>query len=218
MNYAQLNDRLVALSLREKLMVIFAGAFIVLYGGYLLILEPASAAREQITQLTQSQKAELATTIERLQNLRPQDPDAGLQRRKAEILEQLNHLNLQLESQTSELIPAQAMKTVLQELLAQSDSLKVIELTSIAPVLLQPTGQEAEDNSEEEPEVGVYRHGIKLVLEGEYFQIRDYLKRLESLRWRLYWQGFDYEVLEYPQARITLELGTLSTGKAFLGV
>lgn len=216
MNYTLWYERFFALSLREKVMVTLAGLFVVLYGGYVLVIEPAASARDQFIQRTLAQQAELDATADRLQNTRPADPNSSLRQRKADLQDQLQQLEKQLESQTSALIPAPAMKKVLQALLAESQQLKVIELSSIAPVRIQAVDAATPDMQQAAP--GVYRHGIRLVLEGEYFQIRDYLQRLEALPWRFFWQAFDYQVLEHPRARLTLELGTLSTGKAFLGV
>ena len=92
--------------------------------------------------------------------------------------------------------------------------LKLIELQSIAPlpILLE------KNMEDEEPKVGLYRHGVALVFEGNYFDIQQYLEKLESLPWHFYWKKFDYSVAEYPTASVELEIYTLSTNKAFIGV
>ncbi len=92
--------------------------------------------------------------------------------------------------------------------------LKLNELRSIPPVplLLQQT------EKSDEPKAGLYRHGVTLIFEGKYFDIQQYLENLESLPWQFYWKKFDYIVGDYPTASVELEIYTLSTNKAFIGV
>jgi len=70
----------------------------------------------------------------------------------------------------------------------------------------------------EERIIGVYKHSVRITLKGQYFFVVDYLKRLESLSWRFYWEFIDYEVEVYPTATVTLEVYTLSTDKGAWGV
>lgn len=49
----------------------------------------------------------------------------------------------------------------------------------------------------------------KLVLEGKYFAVMQYLKYLEALDWQLYWDKLNYTVDNYPQAIVTIEFYTL---------
>lgn len=48
-----------------------------------------------------------------------------------------------------------------------------------------------------------------LKLQGDYFAILNYLRRMEQLEWQLYWDKLDYEVLNWPQATATIEFYTL---------
>jgi MSHA biogenesis protein MshJ len=103
---------------------------------------------------------------------------------------------------------------MLESVLAGSKGLKLIELQSIAPtpILLERPEQG------EEPKAGLYRHGVTLIFEGSYFDIQQYLEKLEALPWKFYWKKFDYLVGDYPTASVELEIYTLSTNKAFIGV
>ena len=64
----------------------------------------------------------------------------------------------------------------------------------------------------------LYRHGVAITIEGRYFDIQQFLQNVEQLGWRFYWKKFHYTVSDYPTASVELELYTLSTSKAFLGV
>jgi MSHA biogenesis protein MshJ len=67
-------------------------------------------------------------------------------------------------------------------------------------------------------EVGLYRHGVKLVFEGDYMTTMEFLESLEQKSWRFFWQALQYDVEKYPNARVTLTLYTLSPERAWLGV
>ncbi len=55
-------------------------------------------------------------------------------------------------------------------------------------------------------------------LEGGYMSTHRYLKALEDLPWRFFFESIDYEVINYPQARITLTVHSVSTQEAWIGV
>jgi MSHA biogenesis protein MshJ len=67
-------------------------------------------------------------------------------------------------------------------------------------------------------DVGLYRHGVKLVFEGDYMTTMAFLESLEQKSWRFFWQSLQYDVEKYPKARVTLTLYTLSPERAWLGV
>lgn len=68
-----------------------------------------------------------------------------------------------------------------------------------------------------EREVGVFKHAVTVSFEGNYFAVIRYLKSLENLEWKIYWDKLDYKVVAFPRARITLEVFTLSTQQGVLG-
>ncbi len=53
-----------------------------------------------------------------------------------------------------------------------------------------------------------------MVLRGQYADIYDYLKRIETLGWQFYWDTFDYQVDAYPMAKVSITLHTLSGAHA----
>ncbi len=67
-----------------------------------------------------------------------------------------------------------------------------------------------------EQKVNLYKHGIRLQLEGGYFDVYQYLKALEALPRHFYWKQFDYQVKAYPGAVVEMEIYTLSTSKEFI--
>jgi MSHA biogenesis protein MshJ len=50
---------------------------------------------------------------------------------------------------------------------------------------------------------------LQLHLEGSYLATLRYLRALEALPWEFFWDGLHFEVIEYPTARVRLDIHTL---------
>ena len=64
----------------------------------------------------------------------------------------------------------------------------------------------------------LYRHGFVLELRGGYEATLRYLRAVEEQPWQLFWDELHFEVLEYPQARVEIELHTLGQREGWIGV
>lgn len=64
----------------------------------------------------------------------------------------------------------------------------------------------------------VYKHGLEIVFQGDYNSTLSYLKKLEQLPWKFYWEEVVYEVLDYPKAQIMVRIHTLSLDKGWISV
>lgn len=54
--------------------------------------------------------------------------------------------------------------------------------------------------------IPLYQHDFHLTLRGNYVATYNYLKELETLEWRLFWNTLDYQVSDYPNATVKLEV------------
>jgi MSHA biogenesis protein MshJ len=62
----------------------------------------------------------------------------------------------------------------------------------------------------------LYRHGVEITVRGNYLDMIDYMTALESLPTQLFWGGAKLEVEDYPTARLTLTMYTLSLDQKWL--
>lgn len=62
----------------------------------------------------------------------------------------------------------------------------------------------------------LYRHGVEITVRGQYLDMIDYMNALETLPTQLFWGGARLEVEDYPTARLTLTLYTLSLDSKWL--
>ncbi|NVD74490.1 type II secretion system protein M [Duganella sp. BJB1802] len=64
----------------------------------------------------------------------------------------------------------------------------------------------------------LFRHGVQLVLQGSYLEMIDYLEALESMPTQLFWGAAALDADQYPQARLTLTLYTLSLDQKWIAL
>lgn len=202
-------DKLAALSQRERVLIMLTG--VVLVGsiatyGWL----DASVVRLEQDRLALS-SAQRDLEIMDLENQGKQarlarDPDQNVRTQLAGVDEEIGKLDAALKAQTVDLIQAHEMPEVLEALLSRSANLHMVALTSLAPEPLMAGEQR----------INLFKHGIRLKLEGGYFDVYQYLKALEALPRHFYWKQFDYQVQEHPRAVVEMEIYTLSTSKEFI--
>jgi MSHA biogenesis protein MshJ len=215
--YKNISSQFLNVSVREQLLILMCGLVVVVFMMYTFLLEPLLDNSEKLQQNSISAENEITTMVGQVAKLYDKlktDPNDPVLERIAELKSQIQKITNQLEAQTDHLVPANKMASMLEGLLASSKGLKLIELQSMAPVPIL-LGQAEEGQN---PNAGLYRHGVTLVFEGRYFDIQQYLEKLESLPWQFYWKKFDYLVGDYPTASVELEIYTISTNKAFIGV
>jgi len=64
----------------------------------------------------------------------------------------------------------------------------------------------------------IYKHGILLELSGSYTATLQYLRMLENLPWKFYWEAMRFEIVDYPTAKISIVIDTLSLNKEWVRV
>lgn len=215
MTIAKLYEQFVQLSQRERLLILIAGVLAIIISCYTLMIDPLvlkqAEAEASITSLSQ-ETAIVTSDIQRLKAQLAVDPDVKLKQQKQQLLKLLTAISGDLDRQTRDLIPPNKMVSVLQRILSSSDGIKVQSFEAL------PAKRMVEANDNKNSQETLYQHGLSMVLEGDFFSLRRYLNQLEILPWRFYWDSFDYKVTDYPTATLRIELYTLSTSQAFIGV
>lgn len=168
------------------------------------------------------------------------DPNAQKKKEIDRLEKHLDDLEQNLQALSVGLIPADELTLALHDVLHSLGGLKLIGMETLAPTQLKlhstdesvlvggEVGDTADNSIEKNvdlgesgsdiEQVGVFKHSVVVELEGKYFDVVNYLSALESLPWKIYWQGIDYEVLNYPKAKVLIEVYTLSTEEGVLGV
>ncbi|WP_086931220.1 hypothetical protein [Agarilytica rhodophyticola] len=155
------------------------------------------------------------------------DPNVHKKQQILALERRLSSLDKKLEALSVGLISAENLTIVLRDVVKSISTLTLVGMQTLESSELKIQGeQDEQDNLEsstftskqKEEDIGIFKHSVVVVLEGQYFDVVKYLAALEKLPWKIYWQEIDYEVIQYPQAKIMIEVYTLSTEHGVLGV
>lgn len=220
-------------TLRERLLILICVLVAITLIWFYVFAAPVNAKRAQLEQRFTAAKATLAQLsaeeqvyVQALSN----DPNVEKQHQLMNLNEKLDSLDRELQSLSVGLLPVNLLPRVLHDVLERSASLtllnfkneqaKALFFQNVEAIEIQPDLEDIDthaDGALSPQSVDVFKHAVVVQLEGSYFQVRDFLDNMEALPWKFYWESLDYRVLQYPRARVTIELYTLTTEKGFLG-
>ncbi|MDC1346993.1 hypothetical protein N8217_04450 [Glaciecola sp.] len=210
----KLNLKYGTFSPREKILAMMVASFLSAYLAYELLVFPIAKEINTI-------EASITSSYDRLNKIETEldqvniriatDPNEPLKERIERLSARIAQLDNNFQDQINELIPAEQMPKVLETLFSKSFKLSLIEMRSIEPVDLFAKDEDKRD-------VSLYQHGMRLVFRGDYFDVQHFLQEIEKMPFQLYWHSLEYRVEAYPLALVEIELFTLSSNEAFIGV
>lgn len=196
---------------------------------YLLLLGDPLAARlrqqQASQQLADARRLEAQAGLAELQAKLAADP--GSVYRSALLAAGASRAELirQIDENTAELVTPAKMKAVLEDLLRAQPHLRLVGLESFSDQVQLPgaAAMPPANQAEAAPAVApvvLYRHGLRLQLQGGYFDLLSYLQAIQGSGWMLNWDSLDYRVGKAGpgQAQISLKLYTLSRQAGWVGV
>ncbi|MFO0691015.1 MAG: hypothetical protein U0900_20120 [Myxococcota bacterium] len=208
-----LDARFRARSSRERL---FLTVMIVAIAAFTLdavLLRPIEAERREAAGELATRTESIRTLEARIEAIRHPVLDEA-ERSRLDEIRQLEHQIAEIDegirSAVSRLVPPESAVAILEELLAHDDRLALVRLISAPPRRLGP--EETHGTST------LYQHGLTLEIQGDFASTLDYLRRIEGSEWQLLWDRLEYRVESYPEARVTIELHTLSEKEEWVGV
>jgi MSHA biogenesis protein MshJ len=217
--------------IREKLMIAAMAIGLVFFAIDLIAIQPISTDRNRVEIGKERTREAQAMKQRELAALASGDLSAEERRILEEIQlvrEQIDEIEKQMSSEIEGLVPPQAIVSVLEELLEATPGLRLVRLESEPPHRIgapDPSMGEANPNGsppESEQSVAgletLYRHGVRLEIEGDFRSTLDYLERVEQSEWHLMWDSLDYRVEAYPTAIITIDFHTISHSEDWIGV
>jgi MSHA biogenesis protein MshJ len=212
LNAATRFDRM---TLRERALVAGALLAVLVVLCDSLLMQPLTKRQNEIT-------ARMVQVEERMQAAAAalsDGPDAtSLAEQKEQSLQAtLSSVNHQLAAASAGLIAPERMASMLHEVLAQQHGLTLIDLHNEPVRSLVPSAPAVEGATAPPPQ-GPFAHPVVLVVEGSYLDVLTYLRALEDMPYRLYWNRLELNTVRYPANRVRIELSTLSMDEQWLGV
>jgi MSHA biogenesis protein MshJ len=237
-----LSEKIDRLSLRERAIVL-----LLVLAVFYLVWDVAVAGPQTKTHLSlQSQLSAHQSQLKAKQdelNLYTQLLAKGADRpevkKQKRLQAELAKINEELAALSQGLVAADDLPRLLQDVLSHSKGLRLLSVQTLPVESLslddEIVGSRPDDSSNtenvksivltvepEQPdetlEAGVYKHNTSVRIRGNYFQVLDYVRALEALPWRFYWDWMDYAVSDYPQAEIEIRVYTLSAEEGLFGV
>lgn len=216
-NLQALTKWIDARHVRERAILLCAGIGLLVLSWLVFVHDPIVAAKQRETRSIASAQGRIADEQKRQDEIRKSytgDPNAFALTRQRELRSAAETTNARLNELYGELISPRQMSQMLTSLLQRETMLTLVSLENQpSEALLQP-GIGA-DNM---PATQVYKHGLRMVFEGDFLETVNYLRSLERLEGNVFWENLDFEVLEHPRARISLDIYTLSTEQGWIGV
>lgn len=203
------------MTLRERVLVSVAVLAALFVACDVLLMQPLTQRERQLTQqLTQVQERMTATA-----SVMSDAPDATtLAEHKAQSLQAtLTAVDRELASASAGFIAPERMASMLHEVLAQQHGLTLVDLHNEPVRSLVPAPANPASTQPTAPQAP-FAHPVVLVVEGSYLDVLAYLRALEQLPYRLYWNRLELNTVRYPANRVRIELCTLSMDEQWLGV
>lgn len=217
--------RIDALSLRERAIVFVSLlALLFLFADRILFanLRIQQKQLEQSVSTQLSQLDALNTQVQRITIDSSQNPDTIYRARLADLKKEYASLEQSASGVTRALISPREMTRLAQAVLQRNPGLELLKAENLPaePLTAKPAGQDgaAAPAATQIADAGLYKHGLRIEFRGHYLDIVRYLRALEQMPWRVFWDEIKIETEHYPLSRATLTIYTLSLDKAWISM
>lgn len=212
--YQQLSEKFSALQDREKQMVLWVSFGLIVYLFYWFGVAPAldamsatgkNLARKDIEYnglLLQRDALNEALSVDYAKQAQAQLD--GARKKLLEIDNKLSSLN-------DGFVAADRMPALLMTLLDQQGDIKLLNFDVLPTTTLRFGENDGKSAT-------LFRHNMTLIIEGNYFNLKDYLARLQAAPEKVVITDFSYSVSEYPKAQLSLALATVSNNETFISL
>lgn len=235
-HWQKLQQKIDALSLRERALAFAAAAFVVVTLINTMLLDPLFVQQKQMAERAtteQDQLAKLQSEIHKRVRARDIDPDAPNRERLKKLREQLSQSNADLRSMHKGLVSPDKMSGLLEDLLRRHGKLQLVSLKTLPPAVMNNAatsmprssgsatagGAPAENGSSgQDADSAIYKHGVEITVQGSYPDMMSYLAQLEAMPWQLFWGAARLNADSYPKATLTMTLFTLSLDRKWLNI
>lgn len=202
------------LTLRERVIIFAALVICILSISYFWMIEPANIKQikaEKKLQQSYQQENELDREITSIELLLEKDPLKEINSQLAFSTQTLLRLDKQLDYKLVKFIHAQKMPQALATVLSKSPGIKVSSLISLPVKTFNSKVMTESDKKNNDATKNLfYKHSFEMQLVGDYNAIYTYLRELESVQEKFYWHSLTYQVDNYPLAKVTIQIYTLS--------
>jgi MSHA biogenesis protein MshJ len=211
--------RIDAMSLRERCLIFVAAAALLLFSLQAMLFSPLFERQKILSQRIVEQSNKISgIDAEIVKNRADQqvDPDRIARSRLQQLQQEMLQLQSAMRNVQTVLVPPDKVASTVEAVLKAHGRLRLLSLKTISAnspgmaSVVQP-GLAGQVSPAPAPAQGlIYRHGVQIVVRGEYPDLLAYLQALEALPTHLIWGDARLSVDGYPNSVLTLSLYTLS--------
>lgn len=198
-------EKFINLTQREKIIIIVATVFLSGFGLFKMLIEPSAAILSTSNAQKTTVANELQTTqlqVSEIENALSTDPNEKIKQEIKVIREQIKKVEADLNQVMTEYVAPEQMASALTNLLMTSSNIRVIGMTVLPPEKVQDSSDDSVPN--------YYRHLFEINIEGDYFSLMEFVKKVSVVSSQFNVQNLNYKVQSYPTAVMTLTLITIS--------
>lgn len=211
------------LALRERVLIFAAAAFLLVALVNAFFLDPLLAQQKKLSaQVVQQQEKmkEIQAQIEAILQAKKGDAVSPERLRLSQLRQQIAEGDAYLQSSRERLVQPEKMAGLLEQVLNRNGHLQLVNLQTLA---VTPLIEKMEDDpnaphtsADMAPERQVFKHGVQITVRGNYLDLMQYLAALEKLPVQMFWGMAKMNVVQHPDAELTLTIYTLSLDKTWL--
>lgn len=205
-------------TLRERLLLLAAIAVVLFFCVDSFLLTPQKKQLKQLAAQIETDQAALQQLSQQIAQAKGQLARRNAPDHQAELDTLLHNIEtvdaLLSEDDGSALQLAALLRAMLHT--APGISLLSLKTLPVTALLGQPSAANKNKTAADTmpPPIVVHRHGVEIIIKGNYLALLPYLARLHDYPKRLFWSELRLEVEKHPNAILRLSLYTLSEQKA----
>ena len=218
--WQKLAVRLDAMSLRERVLVFACALFVMLFLLNAILIDPVFKEQKKISERVAQNQAEtlrIQTNIQTRAQAQGVGGDQANQARLVQLRADAAKLRADLTGAQKNLVPPEKMSLLLEDILKRNGRLRLVSLKNLPLEDLSGTKEKQADAATARSG-GIYRHGVEIVVRGNYLDMMNYLSALEKMSWELYWGSVKFDMETYPVGTLHLTVYTLSLDKSWLNL
>lgn len=220
------SDRWDELSKREKGLLLITAITVPVVLLYVLLIEQPLQSLQSTPKKIAAVEKELVhqqRLLDVLQGTEAKDPNVAARQELKQLRNKLKQANEDVRQVARNLVSPQQMLTLLRSVLENEQGAELLSARSLSVKTVQlgaaesGSSQAADEKTPQSPSAVIYLHPFEVVLQGSYQGIYNYLLKVEQLEGVFFWDFLEYSVEEHPNAKVKIQIHTLSYEAGWLG-
>lgn len=217
----EIEERIDARPLRERGLIFLAFIAIVSVLTVNLLFAPTNISKKKLEaqfKTKNQQTVQLERQIQVMLRGQNRDPDTVNRIKLKQLKAKIRNLDVTLQRFTKGLVSPREMARLVEQILLKNRRLKIIKLENLPATSLISTSTKQNNGKDPSTQGLIYKHGMRIQLEGRYVDIVKYLKSLEKMQWKVFWGEVTISSEDYPVSKLNLVIYTLSLQQGWIGV